>query len=191
MPTIQTFCVNRDELPENDTGTELWGANYELALSESTTLGLSYIKASADDEALRDGMDVYNARAYTAPLKSLPGLSFELEYTREDNGDGMEAIGWSAQAGYEIANVAWTPTLSYRYAFFEGDDPATAASEAFDPLFPGFQDWGSWYQGEIGGEYFLINSNLISHQVRLHFTPNEVLSTGLIGYFFQLDHPET
>ena len=49
---------------------------------------------------------------------------------------------------------------------FEGDDPDTADNEAFDPLFLGFYDWGTWWQGEIAGEYFLSNSNLKSHLVR-------------------------
>ena len=60
------------------------------------------------------------------------------------------------------------PKLSYRYAFFQGDDPETPANEAFDPLLLGFYDWGSWWQGEIAGEYFLSNSNLDSHQIRGH-----------------------
>ena len=34
-------------------------------------------------------------------------------------------------------DISWKPKLSYRYAFFEGDDPATAANENFDPLLPG------------------------------------------------------
>ncbi len=68
-------------------------------------------------------------------------------------------------------------------------NPATTANEGFDALIPGFYDWGTWWQGEIGGEYFLSNSNLISHQLRLHVTPNERLSGGLIGYRFLLDQP--
>ena len=103
----------------------------------------------------------------------------------------MESTGWTAQLGYELSDVTWKPRLSYRYTFFEGDDPNTPESEAFDALYLGFYDWGTWYQGEIAGEYFLANSNLISHQVRLHVTPSESLSGGLIAYDFLLDHPET
>ena len=51
--------------------------------------------------------------------------------------------------------------------------------------------WGTWWQGEIAGEYFVSNSNLISHQLRLHVAPNDAISTGLIFYDFQLDHPES
>jgi len=85
--------------------------------------------------------------------------------------------------------VSWKPKLSYRYAFFEGDDPATEKSEGFDSLIPGFYDWGTWWQGEIAGEYFLGNSNLISHTARIHVTPTASLGTGLLGFVFQNDQP--
>ena len=191
--TIETFYLERDDLPEAETDTKLWGANYELKVGENSTVGLTYVKASAKASTLplRDGMDVYDGRAFLAPFSSLPGLSLELEYALEQNGDQMESTGWTAQVGYEWSSVTWKPRLSYRYTFFEGDDPNTSKSEAFDSLYVGFYDWGSWYQGEIAGEYFLGNSNLISHQVRLHLTPSESLSGGLIGYDFLLDQPTT
>jgi hypothetical protein len=149
------------------------------------------MKFDADRDFLpgRDGLNVYNVRAFTSPLPSLPGLAFELEYAREENGDAVRSNAWTAQAGYELSNVTWKPRLSYRYAFFEGDDPATPENEGFDSLLPGFYDWGTWWQGEIAGEYFLANSNLISHQVRLHLTPSESVSGGLIAFKFQFDKP--
>jgi hypothetical protein len=191
--TFEVFYVDRDELPEAETDSKLYGANYEYALGENSTLGLSYIKASADPvtRPLRDGMDVYNARAFLAPFSEMPGLAFELEYALEDNGDLMESTAWTAQASYELDKVAWSPRVSYRYAFFEGDDPTTAQSEAWDTLLLGFYDWGAWWQGEIAGEYFLSNSNLISHQGRVHVTPNDSLSGGLIAFVFTLDQPAT
>jgi hypothetical protein len=145
--------------------------------------------ANPDELPGRDGLGVINFRLYTAPLKSVPGLSFEGEYAKEDNGDLVKSTAWNAQAGYEFSKIGWKPRLSYRYAYFQGDDPATSANEAFDMLIPGFYDWGTWWQGEIGGEYFLSNSNLISHQVRLHLTPSDRLGWGLIGYSFMLDQP--
>jgi hypothetical protein len=79
--------------------------------------------------------------------------------------------------------------LTYRYAYFEGDDPDTLANEDYDPLFPGFDDWGSWWQGEIAGEYFLSNSNLKTHMLRLHTTPTDKISTGLLFFDYTLDQP--
>lgn len=190
---LETFYLERDDLPEAETDTKLWGANYELTVRENSTIGLTYVKASANEDTLplRDEMDVYDARVFLVPFNSLPGLSVELEYALEDNGDAMESTGWTAQVGYELSGIGWKPRISYRYAFFEGDDPNTPESEAFDPLYLGFYDWGTWYQGEIAGEYFLGNSNLISHQVRVHVTPSESLSGGLVGYDFILDQPTT
>ena len=105
----------------------------------------------------------------------------------EDNGDLRSATAWNVLAAYELSKSSWKPRISYRYAFFSGDDPATTKNESFDMLLPGFYDWGTWWQGEIGGEYFLANSNLVSHQVRLHVKPSGSVSGGLIGYAFKHD----
>jgi hypothetical protein len=187
--TLQVFYLERDELPESDTDNKVSGANYELALGENTTFGLTYLKTKARERPLRDGMDVYNARLYTAPFSALPDLSFELEYAKEENGSLLGSEAYTAGVTFKFSKVGWSPQLTYRYAFFEGDDPATAKSEGFDSLFTGFYDWGSWWQGEIAGEYFLGNSNLESHQLRLHLTPNEHVSGGLIAYDFLADKP--
>jgi hypothetical protein len=190
--TVEAFYLDKDDLPEADTGSRLWGANYELSLGEETTLGATYMHWYARRVLSpgRDGLDVYDLRASTAPFPGLRALSFEAEYAREDNGLARDSQAWSALAAYQFAR-AWKPKLSYRYAFFQGDDPDTPAQEAFDGLFTGFSDWGSWWQGEIAGEYFVANSNLVSHQVRLHLEPSERVGAGLIGYRFLADQPAT
>ena len=172
--TIEAFYLDRSEVPENETGVRLWGANYQIALGDATTLGATYLKFYSDSNPNRDGMNVFNVRAYTAPLRKLPGLSFVAEYANESNGDLVSSNAWNVLVAYHLSKVKWTPTLSYRYAFFQGDDPTTTKIEAFDPLFPGFYDWGTWWQGEIAGEYFLSNSNLISNQVRREPRPQQV-----------------
>ena len=193
--TVEVFYLDKDELEENDSGSRLWGLNYEYAFGKdnATTLGATYMKwaAHADMKPGRDGLDVFNVRAYTAPIASTPDLSFEFEYASERNGDALTSDAWTFQGAYQFSEYVWTPKISYRYAFFEGDDPATATNESFDALFLGFYDWGTWWQGEIAGEYFLSNSNLTSHQVRLHVTPNKSLSGGLMFFSFRGDHPES
>ena len=187
--TFEVFYLDRDEVPESESKTRVFGANYQLALGDATTLGASYLQFQADPAVRpeRDGMDVYNVRAFTAPLRMMPNLSFEVEYAREENADLVGSTAWNALAAYQFTKVGWQPKLSYRYAVFQGDDPATPTSEAFDPLLPGFYDWGTWWQGEIGGEYFLSNSNLQSHQLRLHVTPSESVSGGVFAYQFRFD----
>ena len=155
-------------------------------------LGATSMKwfANADIAPGRDGLNVLNQRAYTPPVSSVPDLSFEFEYAAERNGEALDSNAWTLQGSYELSDVSWKPKLSYRYAFFQGDDPSTAANEAFDPLLLGFYDWGTWWQGEIAGEYFLSNSNLTSHLLRAHFTPSEAVSGGLMFFKFGLDRPE-
>jgi hypothetical protein len=188
---IETFYLDKDELEENDSGSRLWGANYEYEFNEATTVGATYMKWFADPDIRpgRDGLNVFNVRAYAAPIKREPGLVFEFEYASENNGEELDSNAWTLQAGYEFAKVMWKPTLTYRYASFEGDDPDTASNEAFDPLFLGFYDWGTWWQGEIAGEYFLSNSNLNSHLIRVHFSPSDAVGGGLMFFKFSADQP--
>ena len=190
--TVESFYLDKDELEEADTDSRLWGANYEYTIGEGTTLGATYMKWFADAAVKpeRDGLHVFNVRAYTAPFRSAPGASFELEYASERNGEALRSNAWTAQGAYELGRLGWKPTFTYRYAFFQGDNPETAANEAFDPLFVGFYDWGYWWQGEIAGEYFLANSNLKSQLVRVHVTPNDSLSGGLLFFKFGLDQPQ-
>jgi hypothetical protein len=185
---VEGFYLDKDDLPEADTSTKLWGANYQYAIGEDTTLGATYMKFSANPLVApqRDGLDVYNVRAYTAPFRKMKGLSFELEYALEDNGNALDSTAWNFLVGYQLEKG---PKISYRYAIFEGDDPATAKNEAFDGLLTGFYDWGTWWQGEIAGEYFVSNSNLISHQLRVTLKPSESVGTGFMLYDFRLDKP--
>jgi hypothetical protein len=188
--TGEIFYLDKDELDEADSGTRTWGLNYELALGPST-VGATYLHWMAHEDARpeRNGLDVFNVRAYASPLTSLPGLSVEVEYASERNGDALDSNAWTAQGSYELDAVAWKPRLSYRYAFFQGDNPETTPNEAFDPLLPGFYDWGSWWQGEIAGEYFVSNSNLSSHLIRAHLSPTDAIGTGLMFFKFGVDQP--
>jgi hypothetical protein len=187
--TFEGFYLDRDESPDSDSDSKVWGFNYEYAFGEDTTLGATYMKWTANPAVApqRDGLEVHNLRAFTAPIPNFKALSFELEYAEEVNGDALDSMAWNALVAYQF-DTTWKPKVSYRYAFFEGDDPGTAKNEAFDGLLTGFYDWGTWWQGEIAGEYFVSNSNLISHQLRVHVTPAESIASGLIFYDFQLDN---
>ena len=52
--TAEAFYLDKDELPESDSGTRLSGANYELGAG-SSTFGATYMKVSADKRSTRDG----------------------------------------------------------------------------------------------------------------------------------------
>lgn len=188
---FEAFYLDRDDLPEHDIGTRLAGVNYDYAVGDHSTFGASWFRtfANPQDAFRRDDMNVFNARAYTAP-PALRGLGVDAEYASERNGDIVRSTAWTVEPSYAI-EMAWSPSVSYRYAFFEGDDPDTLEDEAFDPLLTGFHDWGTWFQGEIAGGYAVSNSNLISHRARIHVEPKDTLSGGVMLYKFQIDQPGT
>lgn len=188
---VEGFYVDKDDLPERETSSRLAGINYEFSLDDENTFGVTYMKGRADAavEPDRDGLHVFNVRAYTAPIRAFPDLSFEFEYAVERNGDLLYSDAWTLGTAYQLSHIAWTPKIGYRYAFFRGDDVDTTRNEAFDPLFPGFYDWGTWWQGEIAGEYFLSNSNLKSKLLRVDMDPSDSLGLGVLLYKFTLDEP--
>ena len=63
------FYLDKDELDESDSGTRLLGGNYEYSRGENTTIGATYMKLFAHEDIRpgRDGLNVFNVRAYTAP----------------------------------------------------------------------------------------------------------------------------
>ena len=96
----------------------------------------------------RDGLNVFNLRAYTAPVPARAGSVVRIRVRRASaTATRSTRTRGRCRARMSSATSRWKPTLTYRYAFFEGDDPATAANEAFDPLFLGFHDWGTVVAG--------------------------------------------
>jgi len=187
--TVEAFYLDRDERPESEAETTIGGINYEwLSARDRWNLGASYFEIAAIGAREHlDGARVYNLRAYVQPFP-VP-LKVEMEFAHEDNGEVLDSNAWYVMANYAFSDRAWQPFLQYRYAFYEGDDPNTSVYEGFDPLFPGFRDWGTWWQGEIAGEYFISNSNLKTHMLYLRVHPTENISTGLLFFDYRLHQP--
>jgi hypothetical protein len=166
-----------------DTRGEARGANVEYRFGERATLGTSYLRAETEDPSV-DSLDVWSVRA------GWRAGGFELggEYVDESSVQ-VEATGYYAQIGYTFEARAWSPQLSLRRAHFDGDDLATARDERFREIAYGMTDWGSWYQGEITGEYALGLGNLESELVRFTLTPAESLALNALYYRFTLDRP--
>ncbi|WP_341502754.1 alginate export family protein [Gallaecimonas sp. GXIMD4217] len=185
---------NDNKAPDHpDHNTRASGVTLDYDLGELGSVGGGLYRLSANAKP-RDGMDIYDGRFSLTPFKAwLPGtaldqLRLDGEYVVQDNGRAHDADGWYLSARYDFDRVKWSPALTYRYASFEGDgDPDDGSNRNFDPLFYGFYDWGYWYQGEILGEYVLINSNLNSHLLRLAVSPREDLAVSLSWYDFRLD----
>jgi Alginate export len=195
----QAFLLQPDDDP--DTDTKLAGIDVGYALDEGgcaldaevpNCVALGYYNVFESDIGTRDGMNVFDVRADVRPLLQLQGLRLAGEFAYERNGGDLEAYGWYGEVGYSADDLPWTPYLSYRYAFFSGDEEGSSGkSESFDPLFYDGPDWGTWTQGEILGEWVLANSNLVSHTVRLNAYPPMVegLTLTALDYYFLLDDP--
>lgn len=184
---LEGVYLERDEPAEFDPEIEVTGINYDWSVAdERLTLGATWLGLSANDlEPALNGADVWNLRAYGKPMAG-PVL-VQAEYAIEDNGEALDASAWYVQANWHVGDQGWRPVLTYRYAWFEGDDPDTPTNENYDPLFPGFEDWGTWWQGEIAGEYFITNSNLNTHMVQLSLRPTESIRTGLLYFQYRLN----
>jgi hypothetical protein len=130
-------------------------------------------------------LDVYSARAN---WRAASGFGLAGEYVDETSSQ-IKATGYYGEVSYAAMKNSWSPVFSYRYAHFDGDNPATPVDERFREIAYGYTDWGSWYQGEITGEYALGNGNLVSQMVRVKMQPKEDLTLNVMYYKFTLDQP--
>jgi len=179
---VEAFYVDPDELPLLDTETTYAGLNLEFEPVENVNVGLSYVTAPESDfnyfgpdgsvVGTREGLQVWDARfTYTPNGPGAPGPFFGGEYAVQDNQNfDMDArAGW-AEIGYSFPQSRWSPTISYRYAHFTGDDPGTDAYERWDPMLSG----GTGEQWVQGASHFKVvqDSNVIAHRVQARFRPS-------------------
>jgi hypothetical protein len=169
-----------------DTNTDVLGTNLEYDITDRHQVGFMYLNVLSSQRVRRDGLNVFNFRGKTSPLASLPGLQFNGELALEENGSKVRsALGGYVGVAYEFADVLWKPRLSYRFAGFSGDKRGST-DKAYDPLFYGQSDWGTWFQGEILGNWVTANSNLLSWLLRLELHPVESVTLNLLYFHFNL-----
>jgi hypothetical protein len=193
----QAFYLKANNFQDN---SHLAGANIDYTPKDWGPLGLMYFQIFDSDDSgtfVRDGMNVINPRVFKIPVPFVPNLTITGEDAYEFGHDSkrdldISANGWYVQLDYGVGNwLPGSPTLSYRYSKFSGEEnPSNPgnSSNAFDPLFyygPG--TWGTWFQGEITGEYLLFNSNEIAHMVQLNFSPTPAITTGILFFDISLD----
>jgi hypothetical protein len=141
------------------------------------------------DNNSRDEMRLYDIRGSIKPFAAAGGpstlqpLKLDGELVVEDRDDGQDnGLGWYLSASYQWSEVPWKPELTYRYSSFD---------ENYDVLFYSATDWGSWFQGEITGEYDIFNENQDTHMIRLKVQPVEPIAVSLFYYAFSLHSPAT
>jgi len=141
----------------------------------------------------RDGMNVISAHFGGNFLSAVPDLSLYGNYVYEHNDNGankVSASAWYLEPGYQLSNVAWSPKLSYRYAHFSGDkDPNNTTKTAYDPFFYNAvtRGYGTWFMGEIVGNYIIANSNVNVHMLNFSVNPRDDLKLSALAYLYNYD----
>jgi hypothetical protein len=176
-----------------DSGSDgILGLNgeYHWGKEDSNVVGLSFLRLNQSDISTRDGLNVLTARTQGNLVPQVPDLFLAGEYVREHNSNQdrkLNASAWYTEAAYTLSTLPWTPRIGYRYATFGGDDADTATSEAFDPLHYSLtRGWGTWYQGEITGQYVgaMANTNMTSQRIEVAVQPLESLTVTALYYLF-------
>src|SRR5262249_494573 len=102
----------------------------------------------------------------------------------------VKAAACYVQPGYDFSILPWSPQLNLRYAHFSGDpNPNDRLKQSYDPLFNtgGSRGFGSWFLGEIFGQYISANTNLNLEMAHLKFSPLDTLDAGVLYYNFHFD----
>ncbi|MEG1837833.1 MAG: alginate export family protein [Bacteroidaceae bacterium] len=182
---FQFFQVRPNELPIFYSRTILNGLNLELGSSDRIQLGTSVIHSPRSDMKYylpdgtvqqRKGLWVYNLRFYGNPSSGRSGMFYKAEGGYQTNRDfKMRAYAWYTQLGWNFATTSGKPALSYRFAYFSGDNPRTKAYERWDALYTGGTG-EQWVQGS--NMYKIVqNSNEMSHLMQLIYTPIPKIQT--------------
>lgn len=182
---FQAFQMRPNELPIFYSHTILNGLNLEYRNNDRMQLGASVLHSPRsevryylpDGEVLhRNGLWVYNLRIYGNQPSGQPGLFYKAEGGYQTNSHyKMRAYAWYTQLGWSFANTPGKPALSYRFAYFSGDNPKTKAYERWDALYTGGTG-EQWVQGS--NMYKIVqNSNEMSHLLQLVYSPVPKLQT--------------
>lgn len=182
---FQAFQLRPNELPIFNSHTILNGLNLEWNNSGRVQLGAAVLHSPRsevkyylpDGTALnRKGLWVYNLRFYGNQPSGKPGIFYKAEGGYQTNSYfKMRAYAYYAQLGWDFASTPGKPALSYRFAYFSGDNPNTKAYERWDALYTGGTG-DQWVQGS--NMYKIVqNSNEISHLLQFVYSPLPKLQT--------------
>jgi hypothetical protein len=186
---FELFYVKPNDDPF--TSTDVVGGNFEYTAGETGTFGVSYLKIVDSEIGSRDGLDFFDWRVALTPLPSDRSFQLNGELALELNASEDHSHSWYGEAGYAFDETAWTPFVSWRCSWFGGDDPQTRDHETWDPLFYGFEDWSTWYVGEIIGNFVALNRDLVMQTARLRVSPVDALTLSFIYNYYRLNQPVT
>lgn len=182
---LQAFQLRPNELRTLNSHTILNGLNLEYGNSSRIQIGgtllyspHSRMKYYLPDGSVysRRGLQVYNLRLFGNPEAGCPGLFYKAEAGYQTNKYfRMRAYAWYAHLGWNFAHATGAPALSYRFAYFSGDNPKTRTYERWDALYTG-GNGEQWVQGS--NMYKIVqNSNEMTHLLQLIWSPLQKTQT--------------
>lgn len=196
--TTQTWAVGGAFLHVSDADPNAGFA----ALNGGARADRAVVPASAAG-ATRRGMNVFDLRAAGQFFPNLPQLFVSGEFVYESNpsdgrtGEGfvrrLEANAWYAEAAWTFVDAPWKPRIGARYAHFSGQRPGATHATAYDPLAYGYSTapWrlnnGTWFMGQIIGEYYLFNTNENVAMLYASAAPTEQITLWAYLYDFRFD----
>lgn len=176
------FYIDPDELEKLETDSTFLGANLRYAFNDDISLDGTFITVPTSKSTYanpygltlqREGVNTLSAHLKWRNLL-LDGVFAEGELAHQSHPDyAMSAWAGYGTLGYIARKAQWSPSISYRYAVFSGDDPDTKTYERFDSLLS--TGLGIWLQGISFGKLFA-NSNLATQRVQLNVVPMEELN---------------
>jgi len=186
------FYIDPNELEELESHTTFLGGNIKYAFNDDLSADATFITIPASNSTYanpfglrleRAGLNTIAGHGRWRNAFRLPGLWLEAEAAHQSHpGYALSAWAWYGTAGYIAKDVPWRPSLSYRYAWFSGDNPDTPRYERFDPLLS--TGLGVWLQGVSFGK-ITTNSNLETHRVQFNVAPNDSLNLTFDYYFLR------
>lgn len=176
---VQIFRLEPNELPILTSNTVLQGVNLELGNKDKMLIGASYINSPRSnfkyylptgEVHTREGLQLVNLRFYKNAAPKIGGWFAKAEVGYEWNSNfDMSALAFYAEAGWTFGGTALSPSLSYRYAYFGGDNPASNSYNRWDALYTGGTG-EQWVQGS--NMYKMVqNSNEETHRLQLTINP--------------------
>ena len=175
---LQGFHLRPNELDILNSKTVINGLNLQLSNNKNGIVAFSFLQVPRSNFRYylpdgtvhtRDGLQVYNLRVFKNTGQK-GGLFFKAEggYQRNANFD-MSAWAYYGELGWNFARTQGSPAVSYRYAYFSGDDPDTKSYNRWDALYTGGNS-EQWVQGS--NMYKIVqNSNEISHRLQAVYSP--------------------
>lgn len=175
---LKAFYIDPNELEFLESRTTFAGANVGYDVSkdlslDTTAMAIPQSKSTFSNpfglRLPKEGLVTIAGHAKQRNAFGVNGVWLEGEFAHQTHPDyAMSAWAGYALAGYRFANAPWTPSISYRYALFSGDDPLTRRYERFDSLLS--TGLGIWLQGISFGK-LTSNSNLETHRIQFNVAP--------------------